>query len=1064
MEKDQDESVDQFVHELRERAKELNCLYEVQALVNNLEISKDEVLTGIIKAIPPGWQYPDICRVRIRQGDLIFRSPDFVETPWVQQVEIIVQENVEGEISVFYTEDRPNLDEGPFLRDERRLINTIADQLGNYLLNRRLKDLFEKQLNTEIVRENKWQAIIVLLRRTDPKLLINISQKMINYLCWSGVKQAETFLTYLSPAYREETELLADNVPYQITIENDVLEISDRVYELAGEYLSEDDILEHIQQWIREDQSSFLLDVLVSPGSSLLEIRTALEKYDHLKQQGLILSDHREESVRTSLIRRLLSENASYIGIAKQHVMVSDFNELLHQMIFTARSHGQLGGKGSGLFLASQILRQVVDEIGFFQQIRIPKTYYIASDMIFSFMGYNDLDGIIERKYLDINQVRQEYPYVVHVFKNSPFLPEIVKELSLILDDLSDVPLIVRSSSLLEDQAGMSFAGKYKSLFIANQGSKGKRLNDLIDAIAEVYASMFGPDPIEYRLEHGLVDKHEEMGILIQEVVGTKVGPYFFPVYAGVAFSNNEFRWSSRMKREDGLVRIVPGLGTRAVDRVSDDFPVLVAPGQPGLRVNVSIDEIVRYSPKMMDVINLESESFETINIEDLIRKYGRDYPIIKQLISLVTQDSIRQPLSLMLDFEKENFVFTFDGLFSRTPFLKQMYTLLTLLESYFNHPVDIEFASDGENFYLVQCRSQSYSEDRKPAEIPRDVEPKNILFSAKRYISNGIVSDITNIVYVDPHKYGEIADRQTLLSVGRAVSKLNKLLPKQQFILMGPGRWGSRGDIKLGVNVTYSDIKNTAALIEIAIKNEDYVPELSFGTHFFQDLVEASIRYLPLYPDDYGIIFNYEFLLSSENILAELIPDFSHLSEVIRVIDIPQSTDGKVLHIFMNADISEAIGALRNPSLEITDEPTESSQISQKSKDENWRWRQNSAEMLASNIYPGQFGVKGIYLFGSTKNATAGPKSDIDLLIHFNGNKVQRRELMIWLQGWSLSFSQVNYLRTGTQTDGLLDIHIVTDEDIKKRTSYALKIGATHDPARPLRMGIAPDDAGQET
>ena len=121
---------------------------------------------------------------------------------------------------------------------------------------------------------------------------------------------------------------------------------------------------------------------------------------------------------------------------------------------------------------------------------------------------------------------------------------------------------------LLEDSFGAAFAGKYKSLFIANQGSKKERLAELIDAIAEVYASTFGPDPIEYRREQGLLDYHEEMGILIQEVVGKKVGDYFFPAFAGVALSNNEFRWSNRIKLEDGLVRMVPGLGTRAVDRV----------------------------------------------------------------------------------------------------------------------------------------------------------------------------------------------------------------------------------------------------------------------------------------------------------------------------------------------------------------------------------------------------------------------------------------------------------------------------------------------------------------
>ncbi len=1054
MTKDHNESLDQLVYELKERAKELNCLYEVQALLNNPEISLNEVLNGIIKAIPPGWQYPEICQVKIHHEGIAYQSENLIETPWVQRADIVVQENVVGQINVYYTEERPIMDEGPFLREERRLINTIADQLGNYILGQRLKDLFEQQPTTEGIHVSGWRVVLNLLRRTDPNLLVKISQKMINYLCWSGVKEAESLLGYLSPAYRTEMNVLEVNAPYPITTQSDLVAISDHVFELAGKYLSEEDIFEHIHQWIRDDQSSFLIDTLVAPGSSLTEINSAIERYRLLTEQGLKLSEYREKSARTALIRRLLSENASYIQTASRFTDVNVFCDLLRQMVFPSGSHGKLGGKGAGLFIATQILRKIAKEKEFLGQIRVPKTRYIASDAIFSFMGYNDLDGVVERKYLDISQVRQEYPYVVHIFKNSPFTPEIVKELSLILDEFSTVPLIVRSSSLLEDQVGMSFAGKYKSLFIPNQGSKEKRLNDLQDAIAEVYASMFSPDPIEYRFEHGLIDHHEEMGILIQEVVGTKVGPYFFPAYAGVAFCNNEFRWSSRIKREDGLVRIVPGLGTRAVDRVSDDFPILAAPGQPGLRVNASNDEIIRYSPKMIDAINLETESFETVDIQSLLKSFGREYPNIKQLISIVSQDSIHQPLSTMIDFEKENFVFTFDGLFSSTPFLKQIQNLLLVLQTHFNHPVDIEFASDGKDFYLLQCRSQSYSEEIKPAEIPRNIDPDNIVFTAKRYISNGVVPDINHIVYIDPYEYNKLSDRQALLNVGRAVSRLNKLLPKRQFILMGPGRWGSRGDIKLGVNVTYSDISNTAALIEIAIKSGDYLPELSFGTHFFQDLIEASIRYLPLYPDDYGTIFNFEFLLTSKNMLPDLMPDLSHLSDVIRVIDVPNSTGGQVLQLLMNAESSEAVAMVSHPSETSSLEEKPSLQIGAKQREEHWRWRLQNVETMAAHLDSERFGVAGLYVFGSTQNATAGPKSDIDILIHFQGDEIQRKELITWFQGWSLSLSHANYLRTGYKTDGLLDIQFVTDEDIQKRTSYAVKIGAINNPARPLPLG----------
>jgi len=156
------------------------------------------------------------------------------------------------------------------------------------------------------------------------------------------------------------------------------------------------------------------------------------------------------------------------------------------------------------------------------------------------------------------------------------------------------------------------------------------------------------------------------------------------------------------------------------------------------------------------------------------------------------------------------------------------------------------------------------------------------------------------------------------MLAVGRAVGRLNQFLPKRQFILMGPGRWGSRGDIKLGVNVTYSDINNTAMLVEIARQQKDYAPEPSFGTHFFQDLVEAAIRYLPLYPDDPGVIFNEGFFSSAPNILAQLLPDCARLSPVIQVIDVPASTGGKVLHVLMNADLGKAVAQLVNPDKEL--------------------------------------------------------------------------------------------------------------------------------------------------
>jgi hypothetical protein len=692
------------------------------------------------------------------------------------------------------------------------------------------------------------------------------------------------------------------------------------------------------------------------------------------------------------------------------------------------------------------------DRLDLCKEVLLPKTWYISSDGLLNFLHFNTLEEVIEQKYKEIDQVRQEYPHIIQLFKNSQMPNEIIKGLSMVLDDIGDKPIIVRSSSLLEDRLGSAFSGKYKSLFLANRGDKEEQMEALLDAIAEVYASTFGPDPIEYRASRGLLDFHEEMGIMIQEVVGQKVGKYFLPAFAGVAFSTNEFRWSPRIKREDGLIRMVPGLGTRAVDRLSDDYPVLIAPGQPGLRVNVTPEDVVKYSPKMIDVIDMDNNMFVTVDFSDLLKETGDSYPAVQKIISLVKDQHIQQVLGLMTDFKTEEVVVTFDGMVNDGKFINQIKTILDVLKTKLDTPVDIEFAHDGENFYLLQCRPQSYSQDSVPVPIPKDIPEERIIFSANRYISNGSVPDITHIVFVDPAAYAAIEELEKLKLIGRAIGKLNKLLPKRRFILMGPGRWGSRGDIKLGVTVTYADISNTAVLIEVARKKGNYVPDLSFGTHFFQDLVESSIRYLPLYPDDDGVLFNERFLKQSHNILEEIAPEFSHLNEIIRVIDIQNVSGGSVLRILLNADLEEGVGILSSPS-ETLDVYSAQEYQTATASEENWRWRMSMAKKVASELDAEKFGVKAFYLFGSTKNAIAGPGSDIDVIIHFQGNKNQRESLEFWLEGWSLCLGEMNYLRTGYKSNGLLDIHFVTDEEVKKKSGFAAKIDAVTDAARLLTM-----------
>ncbi len=1041
--------------QLRERAKELNCLYRIEELTNDPEQDVEVVIRGILRAIPPGWQFVNICEAMITFDGQEFKTSDSIPTPWVQEADLKVHDQVLGSVKVFYTREMPAADEGPFLKEERKLITTIADRLGHFILHQQLRQMVgdwnqaHERLNEDKTVE--WKIVVDLLRRTDKDLYLGIARKMLNYLCWHGIHEADALLEKLSADEKSETLNGGGNRPMQRK-RIEIMDLSEDIFKIAGKTLPDEEILQVVQRWMHEDKSSFFSRTLVNLDSSLGDLADALRRFHHLMQQGVELSPSAAKGARVHLTRRFLSDHLEFIRIAKDYVDIEDFVDLIPRLIHPPNSHGKLGGKGSGLFLAYRMLTKFSKEKPELKNIKTPKTWYITSDGLHSFMNHNNLGEVTEQKYKEIGLVRQEYPHIIQLFKNSRFTPEMVQGLSMALDDFGDVPLIVRSSSLLEDRLGTAFSGKYVSLFLANRGTKWERLEALMDAIAEVYASTFGADPIEYRAERGLIDFHEEMGVLIQEVVGKPVGKYYVPMYAGVAFSSNEFRWSPRIKRDDGLVRLVPGLGTRAVDRLSDDYPILLAPGQPGLRVNASVDEIIRYAPNKMDVINLETNNFETVDIKEFLKTFGDEFPNVDKVVSVVKDNHISLKNQFNLDFEDDEVVVTFEGLVTKTNFIAEIKSILDALEEGMGYPVDIEFAHDGRSFYLLQCRPQSYSMESKPAPIPKDIPETSIVFSANKYVSNGIVPDITHVVYVDPQMYSEVENLKTLRDIGKAIGELNKQLPKRQFILIGPGRWGSRGDIKLGVDVTYSQINNTAMLIEVAMAKGNYVPDLSFGTHFFQDLVEASIRYLPLYPGEKNVHFNKMFLTRSENVLSEILPEFNELSEVIRVIDIGRVTDGKVLKVFMNADLDEAVAILSTPG------GTQVETMASTSKkppfsDDHWKWRLRMAHRIAEQLDGVEYGVKAFFVFGSTKNGTAGPGSDIDVLLHISEDEEKRHNLMLWLDGWSQCLDEMNFLRTGYHSKGLLDVHLVTDADIKNRTSFAAKIGAVTDAARELPM-----------
>ena len=610
---------------------------------------------------------------------------------------------------------------------------------------------------------------------------------------------------------------------------------------------------------------------------------------------------------RAALVRRLLTDQLDFISVAKRFIRVREFGDVLAHIVPTDGNQGRLGGKAAGLILAESILRHAQATGAWTGTYRVPTSFFIPSNGILEFIEYNGLEELINVKYKPVDEVREEFPLVERLFKSGTFPPTLHDGLRTLLEDVGEVPLVVRSSSLLEDRIGHAFSGKYKSLFISNRGPIEGRLAELEDAIAEVYASIFHPDPIEYRRERGLIDFQEQMGILIQQVVGREVGGMLCPVFAGVAFSRCDMRWSPRIRRTDGMARMVLGLGTRAVDRTSDDYPVLVALEQPTLRSVQRPEEVYRYSQHEVDAVDLREGQFQSIPLADFMRRVGRTLPMMHKIFSIYRDRQILPMVGIMAQVDPAELVVTFEGVL-HSPFPKDLKKMLDLLEEGLGEAVDVEFAHDGEVLHMLQCRALAQSAAARRVAIPSGVSPEDTVFTASRYVQMAQVTNLEWIVLVDPRDYEQLESRERMLRVARAVGALNRSLPEKRFILMGPGRWGSRGDIRLGVPVTYADICHTAMLIEIARQKGSYVPDVSFGTHFFQDLVESGIVYLPLYPDDRDVVWNEAFLNETPNQLAGHAPEWADLEDVVRLIHVPSVAPGRLLHVVMDGEDDRAL------------------------------------------------------------------------------------------------------------------------------------------------------------
>ena len=760
----------------------------------------------------------------------------------------------------------------------------------------------------------EWRQHLDDLRQRRPELAARVYRRLLRDLQKKKLVDLDA-LDELAAALQTGGRQAHDpNRPKPQLANGSQQELYDLALEFAERYLSPEEITTTIllveKRMLVQEGARLAED----PDTPLDVLRDKIHEFLDFKPGEAEAPPEDVKGTRAALVRRFLTDQLDFISVGKRYIRVVDFGEVLDHILPTAGHYGRLGGKAAGLILAHSILQEAKREGRLAAEHKIPKSYFLPSNGILEFIEHNDLDELINVKYKTSEEVREEYPLVERLFKSGAFPPTIHKGLEEMLYQIGEVPLVVRSSSLLEDRIGHAFSGKYKSLFISNRGTLEARLAALEDAISEVYASIFHPDPIEYRRERGLIDFQEQMGVLIQEVVGREAGGMLFPVFAGVAFSRCEMRWSPRIRHTDGMARLVLGLGTRAVDRTVADYPVLVALEQPALRSVQRPDEVYRYSQHDVDVIDLRESQFESLPLADYMRRVGRAIPNMNRIFSLYRDDQILPMVGVLAQLDPDELVVTFDGLL-KSPFPRELKAMLDLLEEGLGEPVDVEFAHDGESFYMLQCRALSRGAMARRVEVPLDISDQKKVFSANRYVQMGQACDLEYVVLVDPRDYEALETREEMLRVARAVGAINKKLPHRKFLLMGPGRWGSRGDVRLGVPVTYADICHTAILVEIARKKGSYLPDLSFGTHFFNDLVESGINYLPLYPDDPAVVWNDDFLNDSANCLAEVAPDFADMEHVVRVIRVQDVADGRLLQVVMDAEADKALGFLAPPS-----------------------------------------------------------------------------------------------------------------------------------------------------
>ena len=566
--------------------------------------------------------------------------------------------------------------------------------------------------------------------------------------------------------------------------------------------------------------------------------------------------------------------------LVRKHFRPEDYFRVRDHMVGT----GMVGGKTCGMLLARAIIRNLSPAIS--SVLEPHDSFYIGSDVFYTYIVDNGFWDLRVRQRTEEGYFRLAGELAERL-KNGKFSGETQEQFTHILEYYGQDPYIVRSSSILEDGFDNAFAGKYESVFCANRGTPEERLEEFENAVRTVYASSAGLSALDYRKRRGLDRRDEQMALLVMRVSGSAYGSYYMPCAAGVGYSFSPYKFLNDIDSSAGMLRLVMGLGTSAVDRTEGSYPRLVSLDKPESTNFTTTAEKHRFSQRKAEAVDLKARTLNRIPLEEL-------EPVLPAFVKnqVLEHDAEAEASLRERGVWRDVCFISCLGLVRNCRMMEQMRQMMHLIQQEYGEPVDIEFTinvSENREYMinLLQCRPLQVLQDTGGITVPEDVPEENILLEtrgASMGLSRKIRLDM--IVYVDPVKYYHLTyPKKTEIAV--LIGKINWKYREQgkHMLLMVPGRIGTSSP-ELGVPTAFSDISGFDAICEMAESRAGYNPELSYGSHIFQDLVEAQILYMAMFPGTRTLHFRPELLNRLPNIISE-IPGGAEYRDTVCLADV---------------------------------------------------------------------------------------------------------------------------------------------------------------------------------